>query len=203
MSVRGWRVAGVALGLAFTFALAALSRVPYSIEPGDDALIRLSWRTATAFVEECRTVSPEELERMPVHMRREQICEGRLLPYRLEVELDGETVINNWVHGAGARQDRPLSVFQEIRVRPGAHHVRVRWIPDVRPGIGDATGDDASAASARANAESATPQRARNEQEVPPALELETTLRLEPRDVALFTYDGTHRRLIVLGAEAN
>jgi hypothetical protein len=169
MSAPGRRLAGLVVGLLGTFALVALSRVPYTIEPGADAMIRLSWRTATAFVEECRTVGAEELARMPVHMRRETICEGRLLPYRLQVVHEGVTVIDELVHGSGARRDRPLSVFRELRVMPGRHHVIVRWLP---------VGDAVSAA---------------------PALELESTLELEPLDVALITYDGNARRLVVRG----
>jgi hypothetical protein len=167
MSTRGWRAAGIIVAIAGTAALVALSRVPYTLERDGDAVIRLSWRTATAFVEECRTLTPEELARLPVHMRREQVCEGRLLPYTLHVEYDGVPVLERRVLGAGARQDRPLSVFEELRVPPGDHHVRVRWLPD---------------ASATAAA--------------PPALELEATLRLAARDVALITYDGTLRRLV-------
>jgi hypothetical protein len=178
MSVLARRAAGLLFGVVLTLALVALSRVPYAIERTDDAMVRLSWRTATAFLEECRAVSAEELERTPVHMRRDRVCEGRLLPYRLHVELDGAPVLDRLVHGAGARQDRPLSVFHELRVPPGVHDVRVRWLPELQdsgaPGAAIDAADDA-----------------------PPALELATTLTLDPRDVALITYDGSLRRLVV------
>jgi hypothetical protein len=172
------RALGALVAIGATFALVALSRVPYAIESSDDALIRLSWRTATAFVEECRTPTAGELERLPIHMRREQICDGRLLPYRLHVEHDGVVVLDEWVRGAGARRDRPLSVLHELRVRPGTHHVHVRWLPD-----------SVHAAVPRA-ADAAT-------RATPPALELVTRLSLQPHEVALITYDGTLRRLVV------
>jgi hypothetical protein len=196
MSRRGSRIGGVVLGVAFTFALVALSRVPYAIERNGDALIRLSWRTATAFVEECRVVAAEELETLPLHMRRERICEGRLLPYRLLVEHDGAVVLERLVHGAGARQDRPLSVFEELRVPAGVHRVRVRWLPE-RAAETQLAADDVAYSQHRSDEPAAGPG---EPPDASPALEIETTLMLAERDVALITYDGTYRRLVVRGA---
>jgi hypothetical protein len=119
--------AGVGVALLSLLALVALSRVPYQALPGDDALIRLSWRTVGTYVEECRRPTAAELERLPVHMRREEICEGRMLPFRLRVTLDGRVVLEETVMPAGARGDRPLFVLREIAVPPGEHRLRVEW----------------------------------------------------------------------------
>jgi hypothetical protein len=121
------RAAAVAVAIGLTIAMAALSRVPYRTSSDDHALIRLSWRTPGAFVNECRTPTPEELASLPVHMRRDQVCEGRILPNRLRVTLNGDLIIDEAVRAAGAREDRPLYVFREIAVPPGEHRVHLTW----------------------------------------------------------------------------
>ena len=68
-------------------ALAALSLVPYTAEPGDRAVVRLAWRTRGERVRACRRLTPDELARLPQHMRQEEVCERRILPYRLRVEI--------------------------------------------------------------------------------------------------------------------
>jgi hypothetical protein len=71
------------LAAGATVGLGWLSQVPYEPGSSDDAMIRLSWRARGARVEECRPLTAEELERIPSHMQREEICEGTVLPYRL------------------------------------------------------------------------------------------------------------------------
>jgi hypothetical protein len=174
------RVAGAALALLLTAGIAALSRVPYEPAHPEEALIRLSWRTPGAFVEECRTLSAEELERLPVHMRRERVCEGRLVPYRLQVALDGRTVIDEVVRAAGAREDRPLYVFRELPVPAGEHRLEVVW---------EQAEEGAAAPTARAGATGAPP----------PRLTLHARVRLAPRDISLITYDLDERVLVARG----
>jgi hypothetical protein len=171
------RALGIVLAVAVTLAIAALSRVPYTAARGEEAMLRLSWRTPGEYVEECRTVSAEELARQPAHMRRELVCEGRLLPYELRVLLNGELVVEEVVVAAGARQDRPLYVYKEISLPAGDHNVKVDW-----RAVRGAAADDAPAGP------------------VPRHLSLGAELRLEPREVALITYDSDSRRFQAKGA---
>lgn len=170
-------LAGVLLAAAATLAVAALSRVPYESPGGRQALVRLSWRALGERVEECRPLSAAEREALPVHMRRSEVCEGRVLPYALEVELDGRRVLADTVRAAGAREDRPLYVFVELPVEPGTHRLGVRF---VREGRG---GDHEEEPGKRTGA---TPAR----------LELSRTLRLRAGEVALVTYDPERQALV-------
>lgn len=178
MRARGLRNArrgiGVVLALAVAMASGALSRVPYSLESAERAAVRLSWRSPSTRVEVCRRLSPEELAGRPRHMRQPEVCEGRLLPYRLSVLLDGEEVLRESVEPAGARRDRPLYVFRELSLRPGRHRLAVRFAPGEVPASG--AGSDG---------------------EAPPTLTLDTLLTLPPSGVALVTYSEATRRLVV------
>lgn len=174
MSALRWAVA-IAVAVLGTVGLGALSQVPYDHEPASHAVIRLAWRTRGATVEECRRPSAEELAKLPAHMRQEEVCEGRVLPYRLTVSVDGRPTIDRTVRARGARADRPLYVFDEIPVAPGEHRLAIGFAP-LPSRSGDAIGDRAP-----------TPDR----------LDWEGAIRLSPKEIALITYDDERRMLVV------
>ena len=165
------RAAGALVGLALTAGLVAGSQAPWRAHASDEASIRLSWRTVSEPVSACRTPTPEELEGLPPHMRMKEICERRHVPFRLRVEIDGEPVRDVLLHPPGAAGDRPLHVFEELRVAPGAHRLEVEFEEE--------------------RAEEVDAVRA------PLKLALETVLELAPRDVALVTTDASGERLAV------
>ena len=164
-----------ALGAAGVLAVVRLlSFAPYTTEREAVAVVRLAWRARGERVRDCHRLTPEELAKLPVHMRQEEVCEGRVLPFRLAVDLDDSAVVNQLIHGAGAREDRPLYVFQDLAVRPGEHRISVRFTLEGGPQEHDAT-------------RLATPRR----------LALDTTLSLAPRQVLLVTYDEEREQLVV------
>lgn len=120
------------IGLAVGFALfvgivlAALSRAPYEIEPGDDAIVRFSWRAAER-VEECRPLTDEEQAELPAHMRQTETCERRVSPFALRIGVDGQDIVQDTLAGAGARGDRPLYVYREVGVSAGKHELTVEF----------------------------------------------------------------------------
>lgn len=165
------------LGAAGALAFVRLgSFIPYTAERDVGAIVRLAWRARGERVRECRRRTPDELAKLPPHMRQEEVCEGRVLPYRLTVDLDGAATVNQLIHGAGAREDRPLYVFQDLVVTPGSHRIAVTF---TREGVERA--DTAGAL--------ATPAR----------LTLDTTVTLGSRRVLLVTYNEEREQLVVRG----
>jgi hypothetical protein len=162
---------GGLIALAATAALVAGSQLPWRPEAGGEASIRLSWRTVAEPVTECRAPTPEELEGLPPHMRMQEICERGHAPFRLRVEIDGEEARDVLLQPSGARGDRPLYVFEELRVPPGAYRLEVEFAEQRQPKAGS--------------------------ERAPVELTLETALELEPRDIALVTLDATGERLAV------
>jgi hypothetical protein len=156
-------------------------------------------------------------------MRREEVCEGRVLAYRLRVVLDGDTVADETVEPRGARADRPLYVFHEIRAQPGIRVLDVVFVRedslrgatrgdegttggDERATAGDvgATGDDKETTRGdkvtTGGEDSAVREgRAGRVQETPAVLQFSERLELEPRQVALITYDPERRALVLKG----
>jgi hypothetical protein len=167
------RVAGAAaVAGGLTLAIVGLSQVPWDADAsGGGGLLRLAWRYRSALVNECRRLTPDELARMPVHMRQATDCERRLRPYVLTLELDGVVVMRDTARARGARADRPLAVFLERPLAAGRAALRVTFAPVAVPG--DSAG-------------------------VPPvALALDTAVVVRARDVVLVTLDEARGALVV------
>lgn len=170
---RASRVAiGAALAVAAVVAMGGLSRLQHTAEP-ERAELRLAWRTAVPRVVECREPTEEELRELPVHMRQDEICEGRAVRYRLEVRVDGELRHASTEGAAGVRGDRPLHVFEELPLEPGTRHVRIVF--ERADGTEPGAGDDGSA---------------------PARVVLDRRFHLGVRDVLLVTYDAGERQLV-------
>lgn len=122
-----------AVTVAAVMALGALSRVPYTSADAEHGVLRLSWRARVERVTECRRLTPEELEALPLHMRRPEACEGRIAPYRLTVSIDGSVVEDTVIRPAGARQDRPIYVLRDFALAPGEHAVDVAFTREGAP----------------------------------------------------------------------
>jgi len=180
------RSLGVVLAIAVTAGLAALSGV--ARDPTDqEAVLRLSWRARSERVQRCRALTAEEQASQPAHMRRTEECEGRVLPYRLEVELDGRRLVSETVHGGGARQDRPVYVFHELPVAPRRARLEVRFVRE------DQAGGAADPVTESPVRPGATPAR----------LELTREVDLRPGEVALVTYDPDRAELVLRSPDAS
>jgi len=173
------RVAGTMMAVAATASIIGLSGLPWTPPGADRSLLRLAWRAVGELVEECRRPTAEENERLPAHMRREQVCEGRTAPFHLRVEVDGRPVIDDTVFSAGARGDRPVYVFRELEIEAGAHSVAVDFITLLPAG----------GAPVRTGAAAAAPA-------FPDTLRFEGRVAGEPGRITLLTYDADRRSLV-------
>lgn len=111
------------------------SRVAWMAEPGDDGLIRLSWKAVGERVEACRAPSPEELQALPAHMRPKEICDGALASFRLTVSIDSLPVAARTLRAPGTRHDRPTTVYEEFAVAPGRHRLEIRFVSEPPEGV--------------------------------------------------------------------
>lgn len=159
-----------AVALALTAATSALTRTPVTFSGDDEGVLRLSWRMSGVTAQACRTLSEEELARLPLHMRNPRACIGVIAPYLLSVVADGTVMALDTVRPRGARGDRPLNVLRAFPLTPGDHRVVVSFHALLPDGV-------------EAPAEEVV------------ELGWEGSVRVAARDVALVTLDGTGRRL--------
>jgi hypothetical protein len=160
-------------------SLGLLTRFEHTPGDPDAAELRLAWRARVPLVEECRRLSEEEQAELPVHMRREVVCEGRVASYRLEVSVDGSVRYRATVSGAGARGDRPIYVFESLALAPGSREIVVAF-----DRLGEAA--DSTVQSSRAGVET-----------IPARLSVRRTVDVAPRDVLLVSYDPVQRELVL------
>jgi hypothetical protein len=118
--------------LAASGALLALIVVVTHVnvsDPATGAILGVAVRTMAGTVEDCRTLSEDELAALPLHMRRKEVCETHAVPYRLQVSIDGEMRLDRVYKAAGFHGDRPITVDERIGVAAGAHDVSIRFAP--------------------------------------------------------------------------
>lgn len=218
MSARG----AVRLGLAVTVSLGAalaltlVSAAPFRVNAAPDAKLRVAFSARPERIEDCRTLSADELANVPQHMRQAVVCEGRAATYRLEVRRDDSLLVGALLHGGGLRHDRRLYVLRELPVPSGRGTIDVRLVrtdtvaaqPDSIRRDSDAReqdeSDDHDGRDVRRHDDDdrrATvlrdldERRRRVADEVPSSLELREVVTLNPREVLLVTYDEESRRL--------
>jgi hypothetical protein len=185
------RALGLGIAGLATLGIGAASRAPWTATPPDQALLRLSWRAQSETREECRPLTDAEKAELPIHMRVPELCESRAIPYLLRVTIDGSVLLADTVHGAGAREDRPVYVFREIGLAPDRHALRVDFVP-----IGQSP--DLEEEEEEEEDENGDERDGDDDEDDDPMLWLRYSevVRFEEREVVLIAYDPTRRALV-------
>jgi hypothetical protein len=204
----GGRIAAVAAATLAAVAIGAASRAPWAASPADRGLLRLSWRAPSEVAEQCRPLSAEEKADLPVHMQVPEVCERRAVPYVLDVRIDGATIAADTIHGAGAREDRPITVFREIPVAVGERAIDIAFRQVVQAQEphenGDSNGDLADHGDEEDDGDDEADGDGHEEEvgdlddedDDPVSLTYSESLTLGAREVALITFDPARRALI-------
>lgn len=98
-------------------------------ETSDQAYFRVVFRFRPPLISHCRKLSLQEQEKLPVHMRQQEICERSFLPYRLRVSLGGRVVLEKPLVARGIHHDRPIGVDELFPLPPGTYPVEVLLFP--------------------------------------------------------------------------
>ena len=200
------RVIALLLGGLALAALVGLSRAPYRIAGGTEALLRLSWSGRPERVERCRKLSDEELAKVPAHMRQRVQCEGHSARYVVRVLGNATPLSIDTVTGGGLRGDRAIHMLREYRLPAGAHAIAVE-IARLDTLSSDAHDEDEDTAHVERDegrldrdSRERDERRRQREERLPARLALDTTVRLAPGAVLLVSYDPIERRLTAAGA---
>lgn len=131
-SPRAWLGQVLLYGL-FALSIGVFSQwPPYRHLQPDQALIKLSFTRVGKPVGDCRTLSPEELARLPPNMRAPTSCPRERSPVTVQVDLDGRTVLQRVAPPTGIAKDGAAAVYERLVVPAGEHQITVRLSDDVR-----------------------------------------------------------------------
>ena len=97
----------------------------HHLAPGQ-ALIRLSISHAAQRKGECRQRTPEELAKLSPNMRAPLDCPRERSPVTVELELDGQLVVQAVAPPSGLTRDGASTIYRRLPVASGRHRVVAR-----------------------------------------------------------------------------
>jgi hypothetical protein len=130
------------LFLTVASGLAVFSAFPWVASPPDVALLKVAMKHVASPIEAGQTLSREELEKLPRHMRPVGGQGGETRGRRdttVRVTLDGRPILDRTYRPGGLRGDGPTFVYEEVPLRPGRYRLEASLVE----GGGTATRSDA------------------------------------------------------------
>jgi hypothetical protein len=129
------KLVGEVLAYAIFASVVGLLSVwpPYALVDGTEAIISLSFSHAAERVGECRTLSQEELNKLPPNMRKPSDCPRERHPLRIELRSGKEVLYKAQLAPSGIWADGKSNVYRRIVVAAGVHEIFV--------GMNDSGGD--------------------------------------------------------------
>ena len=118
----------VALLSAVSWGLGAFSAFPLALSDPKEGEVKVAFKRVSPFEREGKTLSPEEIEKLPRHMRPqspERSRTGRRVETLLAVTLDGRRLIEKVYRPSGFGENGPTFAYEELRVPAGRHIVEV------------------------------------------------------------------------------
>ena len=111
----------VAMGLAWFSARPAYTHM----DPGL-ALVKISFSHAGQRKEDCRKLTPEEIAALPPNMRQPESCGRERVPLRVELDMDGSTLLRAELPPSGLASDGVGTVYRRFQVSAGRHEFLAR-----------------------------------------------------------------------------
>lgn len=108
------------------------SDAPYAASSPGESLIKLTFKHPGKIQEGCRERTPEELARMPAHMRKAKDCERTRPPVHVEFSLDDRSLMARTFAATGIMKDGPSYAYETFPVSPGRHRIVVNMRDSLR-----------------------------------------------------------------------
>lgn len=117
----------IVLYAAFAVVVAWLATdPPYRYADPGTASIKVSLSHAADRIEPCVELTPEQIAELAMNMRRTEVCERERLPLVMELDVDGERVLEIVAQPSGLWNDGPSSIYERFSIAPGEHTITAR-----------------------------------------------------------------------------
>lgn len=101
------------------------TKVAWGVPRPESPEIVVSFKHPGSVGETCRTLTEAEKAAMPIHMRRDKVCDRGRVPVRLRVTVDGEVAVERSYAPQGIWSDGNSVAMERIPVAPGRRRVEV------------------------------------------------------------------------------
>ena len=98
----------------------------------DQAIVTVAFSHAGERRAECRTLSQEELMKLPPNMRLPSDCPRERSPVKVELFLDEELTISEIARAPGLYEDQGVDIYRKVKVPIGTHNLRIQMNDNVR-----------------------------------------------------------------------
>lgn len=113
------------LALSIACLIAIGSDFPYSAPTQKNSALVVTFRHPGQVSDVVKTLSSEELEALPVHMRQAEVRERKRTSVRMRISIDGQVVREGIYSPKGLWEDGPSVAVETIPVSLGRHQVEV------------------------------------------------------------------------------
>lgn len=111
---------------AIAVVLGVFSQYPsYQAFPQDKAQVIVSFSLYGARAQPCRELTEKEMADLPANMRRPTICPRPRTPVLIEMKIDGEVALFEWLAPTGFAKDGPAQIFEKFQIPVGSHELTV------------------------------------------------------------------------------
>ncbi len=115
---------GFVLAAGTSALMTAASDAPFAMPDREPTLV-VSFNHPGERGEHCRDATPEELAKLPPHMRQPRICERGRAPVRLRLTIDGAPAVDKSYAPGGLSGDGTSVAIESLTLPPGTHRVKV------------------------------------------------------------------------------
>jgi hypothetical protein len=129
---RRWLAQAVAYAMFFIPVAVLAGWPPYRALAPEQAEITLSLRHSGARLGECRERDPAELAGLPENMRVPLDCPRGRSPVRLQLDVDGERLVDATLRAQGLHADGRAVYYRRLVVPAGTMRIAVRMSDDHR-----------------------------------------------------------------------
>ena len=118
-------LAAAVLAVVITAGLGLVRDLVYAAPRVADSELVVSFKHPGQVAENCRDFTPEELAKLPMHMRQGRVCDRARADVRLRVSVDGTRVVDATLPPKGIWGDGNSVAIERIPIELGEHAVRV------------------------------------------------------------------------------
>lgn len=104
----------------------------YTHFPPNKAALTINIVHSAARRESCRPLTAEELAKLAPNMRKPQVCERERLSVRIEMTLDGRTLVAQDLAPTGLSGDGPAKLDRRFALAPGTYRLELRMRDSAR-----------------------------------------------------------------------